>query len=112
MSWKSFFGTAARDIEKVAIVAAPVAATAFGGAPAGSLVSAVIGEIQGMVTTGTMPNKALLTTSIGQIIEGVIGVLQATGKIPALDQIPKMTPLQDLTAQGAKPAPSFPSTKV
>jgi hypothetical protein len=110
MSWKSFFGTAARDIEKVAIVAAPVAATAFGGAPAGSLVSAVISEIQGMVTTGTMPNKALLTTSIGQIIEGVIGVLQATGKIPSLD-VPTKAQVDLGKAMANVNAPSFPSTK-
>ena len=103
MSW---FTTAVKDVEKVVITAAPVAAGAFAGPGAQGLVSAVINEIQGMVSQGTTPNKALLTTSIGQIIEGVIGVLQATGKIPQLDVVQGQSALRTLEVK--VPAPAFP----
>lgn len=97
------------DAEKVAIVAAPVAASAFGGPGAGTLVQSIIDSLHGMASAGVSPNKQLLTSSIGQIIEGTIGVLQATGKIPMLDTTLKAT--LPITTLPPSP-PTFPSTKV
>lgn len=88
------FKTAGKDVEKVALeagkvalpvveAAAPIAATTFLGPAGGQIVTAVMSEITTLAAKGKTPNTNLLKTSIGMLIEGAIGVLQATGKLPS-----------------------------
>lgn len=69
--------------EEVAPVAAGAAGTAFLGPNGGSFVENLVsGLLSHASTTNVAPNTDLLKSSIGQVVEGVIGVLQALGKFP------------------------------
>lgn len=67
------------------------------------LVSVIVDAITKHVSTGgSAPDVTLLKASIGQLIEGTVGVLQATGKITAKEAavVEKVAAVQNLAGSG------------
>jgi len=75
--------------------------------PASGLVALVVQAVTDHVlATGSAPNLELLKTSIGQLIEGTVGVLQATGKLSVAKAAEVNTATQGIITQTVpKPAP-------
>jgi hypothetical protein len=73
---------------KVAEVGVPAAAETLLPGPGGNLAGSILSSIFAHVASGGQkPNTTLLSASIIQVVEGVFGILEATGKVQANSQI-------------------------